>query len=82
MAALADSCSHSALRVMPVVFVMIWSTGFIAARSAMPNAPRTTALMAWTIFGEALAVPKLLVMVLTAVGVALVVTALPARLSR
>lgn len=82
MAALADSRSHAALRVMPVVFVMIWSTGFIAACSAMPSAPRTTALMAWTIFGGVLAAPKLLGMVLTAVGVALVVTALPARLSR
>jgi hypothetical protein len=67
---------------MPVVFVMIWSTGFIAACSAMPNVPRTTALMAWTIFGEVLAAPKLLGMVFTAVGVALVVTALSARLSR
>ena len=67
---------------MPVVFVMIWSTGFIATCSAMPNAPRTTALMAWTIFGEVLAAPKLLGMVFTAVGVALVVTALSARLSR
>jgi hypothetical protein len=67
---------------MPVVFVMIWSTGFIAACSAMPNAPRTTALMAWTIFGEVLAAPKLLGMVLAAVGAALFLTALPARVSR
>jgi len=67
---------------MPVVFVMIWSPGFIAACSAMPNAPRTTALMAWAIFGEELTAPTLLGMLLTAVGVALVVTAPPARLSR
>lgn len=38
--------------------------------------------MAWAIFGEALTVPRLLGMVWTAVGVALVVRALPARLSR
>lgn len=44
MAALADSRSHVALRVMPVVFVLIWSTGFIAARFAMPNAPPFTFL--------------------------------------
>jgi drug/metabolite transporter (DMT)-like permease len=62
--------------------VDIWSTGVIAASSTMSNVPPTTALMAWTIFGEVLAAPKLLGMVLTAVGVALVVTALPARLSR
>ena len=67
---------------MPVVFVLIWSTGFIAASSTMPNVPPTTALMAWTIFGEVLAAPKLLGMVLAAVGAALVVTVLPARVSR
>ena len=27
------------VRAMPVVFVLIWSTGFIAARLAMPNSP-------------------------------------------
>jgi drug/metabolite transporter (DMT)-like permease len=27
------------IRAMPVVFVLIWSTGFIVARYAMPNAP-------------------------------------------
>jgi len=27
------------LRAMPVVFVLIWSTGFVVARFAMPNAP-------------------------------------------
>ena len=27
------------LRAMPVVFVLIWSTGFIVARYAMPYAP-------------------------------------------
>lgn len=29
----------SALRAMPAVFVLIWSTGFIAARYGMPHAP-------------------------------------------
>ena len=27
------------VRAMPIVFVLIWSTGFIAARLAMPNSP-------------------------------------------
>ena len=82
VAARTDSRSHAALRAMPVVFVLIWSTGFIAASSTMPNVPPTTALMAWAIFGEALTAPRLLGMVWAAVGVALVVRALPARLSR
>lgn len=32
------------LRAMPVVFVMIWSTGFIVARYGMPHAPPLTFL--------------------------------------
>lgn len=36
--------SDAALRAMPVVFVMIWSTGFIVARYAMPNSPTFTFL--------------------------------------
>ena len=34
------------LRVMPVVFVLIWSTGFVVARLAMPHAPPMT-FLAW-----------------------------------
>ena len=34
----ADS-SRALLRAMPWVFVLIWSTGFIVARYAMPHAP-------------------------------------------
>ena len=37
----APPSSHDVgwLRVMPVVFVLIWSTGFIVARYGMPHAP-------------------------------------------
>ncbi len=31
--------SHALVRAMPWVFVLIWSTGFIVARFAMPHAP-------------------------------------------
>lgn len=41
---LADSRSDAALRAMPAVFVLIWSTGFIVARYAMPHAPPLTFL--------------------------------------
>ena len=34
-----NSRGDAALLAMPVLFVMIWSTGFIVARYAMPNAP-------------------------------------------
>ena len=34
------------LRLMPVVFVLIWSTGFIVARFGMPHAPPFT-FLAW-----------------------------------
>ena len=30
---------HTAVRAMPWVFVLIWSTGFVVARLAMPHAP-------------------------------------------
>lgn len=33
------SDSETLLRVMPLVFVLIWSTGFIVARYGMPHAP-------------------------------------------
>ena len=39
-----NSRGDAALLAMPVVFVMIWSTGFIVARYAMPNAPAFTFL--------------------------------------
>ncbi len=38
-AAAAGSRPARALRAMPWVFVLIWSTGFIVARFAMPHAP-------------------------------------------
>ena len=37
------------LRAMPVVFVGIWSTGFIVARYGMPNSPPFT-FLAWRYF--------------------------------
>ncbi len=37
--------SRSLIRVMPAVFVLIWSTGFIVARFAMPYAPPFSFLM-------------------------------------
>ena len=33
------SDSNALLRAMPLVFVLIWSTGFIVARYGMPHAP-------------------------------------------
>lgn len=40
MSASAPDGGHDALlRAMPVVFVLIWSTGFIVARYGMPHAP-------------------------------------------
>jgi drug/metabolite transporter (DMT)-like permease len=36
---------HAWLRAMPVVFVLIWSTGFIVARYGMPNSPPFTFLL-------------------------------------
>ena len=35
----SDSRQGALIRAMPVVFVLIWSTGFIVARFAMPHAP-------------------------------------------
>ena len=35
----AGSAASAALRAMPWVFVLIWSTGFVVARLAMPHAP-------------------------------------------
>jgi drug/metabolite transporter (DMT)-like permease len=40
MNAAADAAQRDALlRAMPVVFVLIWSTGFVVARFGMPHAP-------------------------------------------
>jgi drug/metabolite transporter (DMT)-like permease len=39
-----DSRQDALVRAMPVVFVLIWSTGFIVARYGMPNAPPMTFL--------------------------------------
>ena len=36
---MSDSRDNAWLRAMPVVFVLIWSTGFIVARYGMPHAP-------------------------------------------
>ena len=44
MAFFVDSRSDAALRAMPAVFVLIWSTGFVVARFAMPDAPPFTFL--------------------------------------
>jgi drug/metabolite transporter (DMT)-like permease len=35
----SEARQDALVRAMPVVFVLIWSTGFIAARLAMPNSP-------------------------------------------
>ena len=40
----AEARSEWALRAMPAVFVLIWSTGFIVARLAMPTEPTFTFL--------------------------------------
>lgn len=41
----ADSARRDALlRAMPIVFVLIWSTGFVVARYGMPHAPPFTFL--------------------------------------
>src|SRR5690349_13616478 len=34
-----EQSSSAWLRAMPIVFVLIWSTGFIVARYGMPHAP-------------------------------------------
>lgn len=36
---MSESRQHLLVRAMPVVFVLIWSTGFIVARYGMPHAP-------------------------------------------
>ncbi len=41
----AGADSRALIRSMPAVFVLIWSTGFIVARYAMPHAPPFTFLL-------------------------------------
>ena len=42
----AEPLDSAWLRAMPLVFVLIWSTGFIVARYGMPHAPPFTFLLA------------------------------------
>jgi drug/metabolite transporter (DMT)-like permease len=41
----AQTPERSGLQLMPAVFVLIWSTGFIVARYGMPNSPPFTFLL-------------------------------------
>jgi drug/metabolite transporter (DMT)-like permease len=45
----SDSRQDALVRAMPVVFVLIWSTGFIVARFGMPHAPPMK-FLAWRYF--------------------------------
>ena len=75
------------IRAMPLVFVVIWSSGFIVARYGMPFAPPKsflalrylvppiTALIAWVLFSEPITVVTILSTALTAFWVSLVVRA-------
>ncbi len=48
---MSDRADNQAwLRAMPVVFVLIWSTGFIVARYGMPNSPPFTFLLLRYVF--------------------------------
>ena len=60
----SDARQGALVRAMPVVFVLIWSTGFIVARYGMPNSPPMTFLAlryvlsvlcfaAWALLGRA-----------------------------
>ena len=44
------------LAAMPVVFVLIWSTGFVVARLGMPHAPPMT-FLAWRFAFSVVAFP-------------------------
>ena len=44
MSAAATARRGALIRAMPLVFVLIWSTGFVVARFAMPHAPPLTFL--------------------------------------
>ncbi len=50
---MSESQNQAWLRAMPVVFVLIWSTGFIVARYGMPNSPPFTFLLWRYIFSMA-----------------------------
>jgi drug/metabolite transporter (DMT)-like permease len=61
--------SSAWIRSMPVVFVLIWSTGFVVARLGMPHAPALTflawrfalsivAIGAWTMLSRRIAWPR------------------------
>ena len=39
-----QSRDDALIRAMPIVFVLIWSTGFIVARYGMPHSPPLTFL--------------------------------------
>ncbi len=64
-----------------LLYLLIQRGAATRVTSLLYLVPPTTALMAWAIFGEVLTVPMLLGMALTAVGVALVVTAPTSRRS-
>jgi len=46
---MSDSSTTALVKAMPIVFVLIWSTGFIVARYGMPYAPPFTFLL-WRYF--------------------------------
>jgi drug/metabolite transporter (DMT)-like permease len=50
----AQATQAALLRAMPVVFVLIWSTGFVVARFGMPHAPPFS-FLAWRFFFSVLA---------------------------
>jgi drug/metabolite transporter (DMT)-like permease len=54
---MGTSQNQAWLRAMPVVFVLIWSTGFIVARYGMPNSPPFTFLLFRYAFSVLLFVP-------------------------
>ena len=42
---MSESNDRTGLQLMPAVFVLIWSTGFIVARYGMPKSPPFTFLL-------------------------------------
>ena len=54
---MGDAKTLAWLRAMPVVFVLIWSTGFIVARYGMPHSPPFTFLLFRYAFSVLLFVP-------------------------
>ena len=51
---MSESDDRTGLQLMPAVFVLIWSTGFIVARYGMPNSPPFTFLLWRYVFSIAL----------------------------